>query len=282
MQRSKKYILFVLIIAMITMACGLFSRSKSDDTASTELLEEAQSSVQHSGPASQEEEVYEYEAEEEEAFESEMGAPSSPPVSSNAPKFFRDDFDGEMNKSDWFTEYSYFVDEDVEEDDDEYTPTYAIEQRRGALRFEIESPYLYLYRFYAPHAYDDVRIDFEVENKGVNTNNVGIVCRYTDYGWYEFITTSGGYYSIMRYYEDGNKELARGGIKSIRFGTDKKNVYTAICKGRTLILEVNGVEIAKVKDEEIPDAGYVGINISSERVTPVKVEVNWLQISQPD
>jgi hypothetical protein len=45
---------------------------------------------------------------------------------------------------------------------------------------------------------------------------------------------------------------------------------------------VNDVEIAKVKDEEIPDAGYAGINISSEDILPVQVEVNWLEYSMPD
>lgn len=265
-MRRKWHILF-LIFALVTLACGFFGGKEADDEA---LPEVPQPDNSQSKP-----EVEQAPAVEEPAVEA--PAPSS---GSNAPKFFMDEFDGDMIDANWFEEYSYFVDDGVEEDDPEYTPSYSIEQRRGALRFEINSPYLYLYRVYKPHLYDEVRIDFEVENKGVNTNNVGAICRYTDYGWYEFITTSGGYYSIMRYYEDGNKELATGGISSIRFGEDKKNVYTVICTGRTLILEVNGVQVARVKDEEIPDAGYVGINISSENVVPVQVEVNWLQISQ--
>ena len=200
---------------------------------------------------------------------------------SDAPMFFHDDLDGDEISGDWYTEYYYYTDEDVEEDDEEYTPVYELEQRRGALRFDIDSPYLYLYQIYEPHVYEDVRIDIEVENKGVNTNNISLLCRYTDYGWYEFIATSGGYYSIMRYYEDGNKELAYGGIRSIRFGKEKKNVFSAICNSRTLTFIVNDVEIAKVKDEEIPDPGLVGYNISSEAYTPVQVEVNWVEISSP-
>lgn len=286
---KRRWLILIGILVLVTLACGSFGGNDEDaadasEPEAAEAVEVSESTVQHAGPADpstaqeNESEMMEEPSSDPESS-MEMPAPAS---HSNAPQFFRDDFDGEMADDLWFTEYSYFVDEDVEEDDDEYTPSYYIEQRRGALRFDIESPYLYLYRFYEPHLYDDVRIDFEIENKGVNTNNVGMVCRYTEYGWYEFITTSGGYYSIMRYYDDGNKELATGGIKSIRFGTEKKNVYTAICKGRTLILIVNGEEIARVKDEEIPDAGYAGINISSEDYVPVQVEVNWLEISQAD
>ncbi|MDX9863435.1 MAG: hypothetical protein RBT34_01385 [Anaerolineaceae bacterium] len=275
---QRKWFILMFLFALVTLSCGFFSSDKDDSEALPDApaaaVDAPQAEVQHSGPAVEQPSV-------EEQPSQEMEAPA-PSFASDAPKFFTDEFDSETADPNWFDEYSYFVDEDVEEDDDEYTPSYSIEQRRGALRFEIESPFLYLYHVYGPHLYEDVRIDFEIENKGVNTNNVGAICRYTDYGWYEFITTSGGYYSIMRYYEDGNKELATGGIKSIRFGTEKKNVYTFICKGRTLILAVNGVEIAKVKDEEIPDAGYAGINISSESVVPVQVEINWLQISQPE
>ncbi len=213
---QRKWFILLFIFALVTLSCGFFGQEKDDNEAlpdAPSAVDAPQAEVQHSGPAAEQQSA------EQPAPEMEAPAPS---FASDAPQFFIDEFDGETADPNWFDEYSYWVDEDVEEDDDEYTPSYSIEQRRGALRFEIDSPFLYLYHIYQPHQYDDVRIDFEIENKGVNTNNVGAICRYTDYGWYEFITTSGGYYSIMRYYEDGNKELATGGIKSIRFGTDKK------------------------------------------------------------
>jgi hypothetical protein len=202
-------------------------------------------------------------------------------VDTNAPIYFQEEFDGEINDTDWETMYSFWVDEDVEDDDPEAVPDYSIEQRRGVLRFELNSPWLYLYRSYLPYTYQDIRIDMEVENKAANTNNISLFCRNTDYGWYEFIATSGGYYSIMRYYEDEPRELASGGIRSIKFGTDKKNVFTAICQGKTLTYIVNDIEIATVKDEEIPDAGLAGFNVSAEEVLPVEVEVNWIAFSDP-
>jgi hypothetical protein len=203
-----------------------------------------------------------------------MGSDSST-VNSNAPQFFYDELDGPLSDL-WVDEVYYYT----SEDDPNAEPVYSIEQERGALKFYLESPWQYVYYIYTPHTYQNVRIDYEVENKGVNTNNVGLVCRYTDYGYYEFIATSGGYYSIMRYYEDGNKELATGGIKSIRFGTEKKNQFTAVCDGEYLTFIVNDVEIARVHDDEITE-GYAGINVSAEDVVPVQIEVNWIQISEP-
>ena len=203
-------------------------------------------------------------------------------VNTDAPIYFMEGFDGEVNDTDWETMYSFLVDEDVEEGDPEATPDFSIDQRRSVLRFDLNSPYLYVYRSYVPYTYQDIRIDMEVENKAANTNNISLFCRSTDYGWYEFIATSGGYYSIVRYYQDGSEELATGGIRSIKFGTDKKNVFTAICQGRTLTYIVNDVEIAMIRDDEIPDAGLAGFNVSAEEYLPVSVEVNWIAFTDPN
>lgn len=274
----KKILVVLDLLAVISLACGFFGGDKEAATKEPEVRQESGEDIggvttDHSSGT--ESEPTPALVEEEEA------EPESDSGNSNAPRFFMDEFDGPLNTTDWALEEYYLLPEGVEEDDEEAQPVYSVEQERGALKFDLESPYLYLYHLYTPHEYEDVRIDFEVENKGVNTNNIGIVCRFTDYGWYEFIATSGGYYSIMRYYEDEDKELATGGIKSIKFGKDKKNVFTAICKGKTLVFIVNDVEIARVKDEEIVDPGYTGLNVSSEAYVPVNVELNWLSISEP-
>jgi hypothetical protein len=49
---------------------------------------------------------------------------------------------------------------------------------------------------YDPYVYEDVRIDARVINRGVNNNNVSLVCRYTDSGWYEFNIANNGLYWI--------------------------------------------------------------------------------------
>jgi len=45
---------------------------------------------------------------------------------------------------------------------------------------------MYYYHYYAEQLYDDVRLDMNVDNLGVNSQNVSLVCRMTEAGWYEF------------------------------------------------------------------------------------------------
>jgi len=290
---KKNWLWMIAILMLISLACGSTGKKDQDneqvdepaaaenDQTSEEEDDDSPSKNDNEDDSEEEEMKQESSVEEDEAIPEDEIEEEPVVANSDAPAFFRDELDGELDEVNWTTEYHYWVDEDVEEEDEEAIPVYTIDQKRGALRFDLESPWLYIYRMYNPHKYKDVRIDLEVENKGVNTNNISLICRSTDYGWYEFIATSGGYYSIMRYYEDGNEELAYGGIKSIKFGDKKKNVFTAICNNKTLTYIVNGVEIKKVKDEEIMDEGYVGFNVSAEKALPVKVEINWLEISEP-
>jgi len=293
---NKKVWLAVVILILLSLACGLSggdkeaeepqSTAESVSESARETPQYTVKNVESTEAASPTAEVaaaptQEAPAQEVMTKETEDAMAKSLTVETDAPIYFLEEFDGEINDIDWETVYSFWVDEDVEEGDPEAVPDYSIEQRRGVLRFELNSPWLYLYRNYLPHTYQDIRIDMEVENKAISTNNISLFCRNTDYGWYEFIATSGGYYSIIRYYEDETQELAAGGIKSIRFGADRKNVFTAICKGKNLTYIVNDIEIATVKDEEIPDAGLAGFNVSAEEYLPVVAEVNWISFSDP-
>jgi hypothetical protein len=280
---NKRILIAMIVLLLVSLACGISKKNSEEQSGPPKIpfaAEPAQNETDSEDTASPEpESQVETKIVDEAPTEAVVG--KIPPGNPDAPRFFRDEFDGPLDEENWYTEYSFFVDENVEQGDDEAVPNYSIVQERGVLKFDLESPWLYIYHFYTPHKYQDVRIDLEIENKGVNTNNISLFCRNTDYGWYEFIATSGGYYSIMRYYEDGDEELAAGGIRSIKFGDKKKNIFTAICKGKTLTYLVNDIEIANVKDEEIPDEGYVGLNVSAEEVTPVKIEINWLEISEP-
>jgi len=273
----------LMILLFVSLACGVSKKDSKEESGASEISLAAEPTRDEDNPdeSGQPETETQEETQVEEEQPTEQTAEEMPQGDPNAPKFFRDEFEGALDEENWTTEYSFYVDEGVGEGDEEATPIYSIQQERGVLKFQLESPWLYIYHTYTPHKYQNVRIDLEIENKGVTTNNISLFCRNTDYGWYEFIATSGGYYSIMRYYEDGNEELAAGGIRSIKFGDKKKNVFSAICKGKTLTYIVNDIEITKVTDEEIPDEGYAGINVSAEEVLPVYVEINWLEFSEP-
>lgn len=60
------------------------------------------------------------------------------------------------------------------------------------------------------------------------------------------------------------------------------NEYTAICKGRTLQLFINGYEVKTLTENRYAlREGQVGVSVSSFNVLPVQVDIDWVKVSQP-
>jgi hypothetical protein len=156
----------------------------------------------------------------------------------------------------------------------------------GFFKFDIEKTWQYVYSTYDPFEYEDVRLDVSAENLGTNNNSISLVCRYTkDSGWYEFNMANSGVLSILYAKvrpEDGYVSytlIAEGGSNKIKQGMDV-NEYSAICKDDTLTLYVNGNLTKETKDNRLT-SGKVGISVSSFPSLPVKVNFDWVKISQP-
>ena len=141
-----------------------------------------------------------------------------------------------------------------------------------------------MYVLYEEFYYSDVIIEVYAENLGKNTNNVSLVCNYSDrFGWYEFNISNGGLYDILIYSEldGGYFTLTSGGSKNVRTGRDV-NVYTAVCRGNQLALYINGVLEKEFTDRKynLRD-GQVGFGVSSFNVLPILVEVDYFAIDEP-
>lgn len=149
------------------------------------------------------------------------------------------------------------------------------------LVFDIKGTNIWAYYVYDSYSYDDVRVDFRAENLGNNNNNVSLICRLSDRGWYEFNVSNSGLYNIYRYTTSDSNfyELYSGGVANMRVGKDT-NEFTMICDGDRLTLGVNGTEIRTVEDSYF-DEGQVGVGVSSFDLTPVLVEMDYVEISQP-
>ena len=145
---------------------------------------------------------------------------------------------------------------------------------------------LWVYATYDPFEYEDVRVDTRVTNRGVNNNNVSLICRYTEDGWYEFNIANNGLYWILAASVDGSKKVSygtvyNGGSNDIKAGKET-NEYTAICKGRTLSLFINGNEARTITDNKYAiTSGNVGVSVSSFDTLPVTVDIDWVKISEP-
>jgi len=152
----------------------------------------------------------------------------------------------------------------------------------GKLKFEMDK-YLIGYVLYDPWLYEDVRIDVQSENRGANTFTVSIICRYSEEGYYVVDISSGGLYTMYAYdaYTEEYYSLANGGSTYIKQGKDT-NTYTWVCEGRDLTLGVNGYEVKKFTDNKyVFREGLVGAGVTSYGVIPIKVEIEYIEISQP-
>jgi hypothetical protein len=152
--------------------------------------------------------------------------------------------------------------------------------------FDVSSKYLYTYVLYDPYNYKDVAVEARVENRGTNNNNISLICRYSDEGWYEFNIANSGLYNIYAatYNASGDvvyNFLADGGSNKIRSGKEI-NEYKIICRERKLSMYINGFETRSLEDNKyVLRDGQVGISASSFDDLPVKVEVDWITISEP-
>ncbi len=201
-------------------------------------------------------------------------ATSSSSSTTNAPAYFTENFQGDL--SNW----SYNVHSG---NANQFTQTVSSD----GLSIRLDDTNLAVYYQYNPWVYTDVIIDAIVTNKGVNSNNINLICRVSDDGWYEFTVQNDGLYSIWVYDKltGGNYQLLyNGGSNAINMGKAQNDIGAA-CVGTTLSLFINGTEVHTMQETTYGlTKGYVGfgVNVSQDNlVVPVIVDFNSFQIAQP-
>ncbi|HNR01563.1 MAG TPA: hypothetical protein PKK59_03420 [Anaerolineaceae bacterium] len=201
-------------------------------------------------------------------------APATPTAEAaqtdEAPKFFRDEFEGDLDDYEQTLWTGRFGKADVYLED-------------GKLKFRLNAMYLAPYLTYEPHTYTDVRLEVSAENLAYNDNHITLVCRYDEeLGWYEFNIGSNGLFRI-NYYDNtlvkGHVRLWNGGSTDIKMGR-QINTIKAECIGTQLSLYVNDVLLKTVEHKDLKE-GRVGVGVSSFESFPVNVDFEYLDISQP-
>ena len=260
----KPFVFLVAVMVMVSLAC----LGSSETPAPAEPAQPAEP-VQTEEPAQPEEPAQVEETE---------------PPQAVAQEFFKEDFDG--SNENW----SFFIvdgSKDVPEfagDDLEDSSLYTED---GLLVFDLVGEYQWVYAFYDPYEYKNVSMEVTAENRGVNDNNISLICRYTeDEGWYEFNIANNGLYNILHGIVDSDgrviyTRLADGGSNRVKQGKDT-NTYGITCEDRTLTLYINGKETRTLDDNNfVLRGGKVGISVSSFHVLPVDVELDYVDISEP-
>jgi hypothetical protein len=201
---------------------------------------------------------------------------TAPNTSTPEPQpFYTEEFNGDL--SNWST----FVTSGNED-------RMKISTDNGKLVFDLNDPNsdLYAYAVLNSFNYTDVKMEATASNRGVNDNNISLICRYTDRGWYEFNIANSGLYWIYAYdsigaVAKGYNQLYAGGSTAIKGGQDT-NTYVATCKGNKLSLSINGVDVRTITENQFRfDQGKIGLSVSSFQVLPVKIEFDSLKISEP-
>lgn len=205
------------------------------------------------------------------------------PTEPTAQQFYTEEFDGDTG---YWTYFLVRGDKDPIFVEDDFG-TMFVGTDNGRLLYTLESEGQWPYVTYDAYTYEDVRIDVVADNRGVNNNNVSLICRYTpEEGWYEFNIANNGLYwlfhGIVR--DDGYvmyNQIGNGGSNKIKIGKEV-NEYTMICRGKTLTLYVNGHETGSFEDNKFAlREGQIGVGVASFDVLPVKVEIESVTISEP-
>jgi hypothetical protein len=157
-----------------------------------------------------------------------------------------------------------------------------VEIDQGKLHVEIKKMWIWMYFAFETLTSSDVKLETEVTNLGRNTNNISLLCRYSDAGWYEFNIGNDGLYNILRYDagEQAYYGLASGGTTSINMGKGT-NQYTVICEGDQLTLYINGGKPIKSVTDDTFTSGNVGLSASAFDVLPIILDFDWMKVSVP-
>jgi hypothetical protein len=247
---------FMALLLVISLACSLFGGTQSPpDTQASRQPDQPQLTkppVQPTEPPVQ---------------------PTEPPVGpSSGQEFFTEEFDGDV--SNWV--------QTVELNKDTGNKSEAkITVDNGYLIFDM-GKWLIGYMFYQPYKYTNVRLDVRVDNRGTNQNNILLVCRKSDEGHYLVDIANNGLFRMYAF--DGAKNnyarIADGGSNKIKAGKEI-NEYALVCNDRTLTLYINGFETRTYTDNlYVFRDGLVGVGVASNDQLPVKVEFDWVKISQ--
>jgi hypothetical protein len=198
-----------------------------------------------------------------------------PTEAPTAKEFFTEGFDADLSPNLWTS---------IVESGDKDKAIYEVVD--GAFKIDLNIPSTIVKMEYLGYDYTDVRIDVSVDNRGKNTGAVLLICRASDEGWYQTQITSDQRYWIQAYdkiglVKKGINLIANGGSKSTKPGRETNN-YTFICDGNTLTLEVNGVEINRIKDTKFKfSKGHVAFGLQTVNVLPMIALFDNFKISQP-
>ncbi len=260
-QHAVPSLIALAVLLIVSLGCSVLSAPPATSAPQEPPTQQPQQQVSEPTPIQQEQ-------------PSPVPPTEAPPPTAESQQFFTEEFDnGAANWSPFVTNGKLHQ--------------LDFSAKDGRLVFAINERQVWSYAVYTPQTYEDVKIEVQAENFGNNENNVTLICRYSERGWYEVTISNNGLYKIYFGKWDDNgttasyAKIADGGSTNILAGR-AINTYAFSCKGTMLTLTINGKEIKRVEEKQRGlREGQIGIGVSSFRYVPVEVEFDWVQITQP-
>lgn len=142
---------------------------------------------------------------------------------------------------------------------DNARPEYEVDMTDRGMSINVDTSDTYVYLIQEDLWYDEgesVYVEVEISTlEGVYDNNLGVACRVSEDGWYEFDIRTNGYWDFYRYDDDGGYTyLDGGGSWNINMKHDT-NVIGMLCHGDTFTIYINGVETKDVHDKKYVEGG---------------------------
>lgn len=164
---------------------------------------------------------------------------------------------------------------------------YTVYKDNGIMYVEVPETYTTVYLFYDNLFFErdkaDVFVEAGFENRSThNINNISVMCRASDQGWYEFSILSGGLWYIYRYDANTNKYiiLKEGGIANLDY--DAPHTIAAECLGDqlTFYFDDEPLRNGSIKDTTFRE-GQIGFSVYADSWADVVVEFDYFGVMVP-
>lgn len=152
----------------------------------------------------------------------------------------------------------------------------------GSLHIDISSPDTWLVGIHNANSYSTVFV--RAQTAATPTGSIGLICRYSEDGWYEFNVSNDGTYSLLL-----GQWLSPGIVKYSPIINDLSNKLTGtstseiglFCEDNFLQLYAGNTMIRRVEVTNYGlTEGKVGITAASFAEFPMSAIFEWVQVSQ--
>jgi hypothetical protein len=154
----------------------------------------------------------------------------------------------------------------------------------GLLRLDISSPNTWYYAVHGAHDYKDVFVSAKFS--GTPSGSMGVICRYSESGWYEFNLASDGTYNVLfaQWLDNGIAQytpIASDSSEYLQRGNLSYEIGLT-CQGNFLFLYINGKLFRKLDVTRYGlTEGRIGISAASFDETPMIAAFDWVKVNEP-